>query len=517
MDFFAYFIACFTPIKMALMIGGAIGGILLGAAPGLSPTMAVALLVPFTFHMQPADGLILLGAVYTAAVAGGSITAILINIPGAPSNIATMFDGHPMARKGKAEKALYLSFLSSGVGGLIGVAALILFTPPIARMAMEFGPAELFWLAVFGITVIAGLSSGTVVKGLYAGAFGLLLSCIGENPVYGVERFVFTDLLTGGISIIPALIGLFAIPQIFTLVETLDQKLEKQSFTASKGMLKEALLDVLRTPKEWIMGSVVGAIIGAIPGAGGQVAGLIAYDQSRKMSKTPEAYGTGIPEGVISVESSNNATVGPALIPLLTMGIPGSPTAAVLLGGLLIHGLFPGPELFTRHADVAYTFIASMVVAQIAMVVFGILISRYSHYVMNVPNLFMVASVTVLCVYGSYSVQNSMDDVFIMFGLGLAMYLCSKNSFSPAPVVLGLILGPLAEDNFSRGKIIAQTGDGLAGYFLTGWVNAIVIGLCLISIGWSVYSEYKMSRANGGGSASRGTQDSNGAVTASQA
>jgi putative tricarboxylic transport membrane protein len=494
MDFITYFFACLTPIKIALMVGGAIGGILLGAAPGLSPTMAVALLVPFTFHMDPTDGLILLGAVYTAAVAGGSITAILINIPGAPANIATMFDGHAMAKNGKAEKALYLSFLSSGVGGLFGVTVLILFTPPIARMAMEFGPAELFWLAIFGVTVIAGLSSGTVVKGLYAGAFGLLISCIGENPVYGAERFVFSDKLTGGIAIIPALIGLFAIPQIFTLVETLGQSLQRETFKAQKGVLREAFRDILRHPREWLMGSTVGSFIGAIPGAGGQVAGLIAYDQAKKMSKYPERFGTGIPEGLISVESSNNATVGPAMIPLLTMGIPGSPTAAVLMGGLLIHGLFPGPELFTKHADVAYTFIASMIVAQIAMVVFGIMISRYSHIVMNIPNIFMVAAVTILCVYGSYSVQNSMDDVIIMFSLGLMMYLCSRNSFSPAPVVLGLILGPLAEDNFSRGKIIAQTDQGLAGYFLTGGVNMVVIALCLISVGWSVYSEYKLSR-----------------------
>ncbi|MDP3430661.1 MAG: tripartite tricarboxylate transporter permease, partial [Desulfomicrobium sp.] len=421
MDFITYFFACLTPIKIALMVGGAIGGILLGAAPGLSPTMAVALLVPFTFHMDPTDGLILLGAVYTAAVAGGSITAILINIPGAPANIATMFDGHAMAKNGNAEKALYLAFLSSGVGGLFGVTVLILFTPPIARMAMEFGPAELFWLAIFGVTVIAGLSSGTVVKGLYAGAFGLLISCIGENPVYGAERFVFSDKLTGGIAIIPALIGLFAIPQIFTLVETLGQSLQRETFKAQKGVLREAFRDILRHPREWLMGSTVGSFIGAIPGAGGQVAGLIAYDQAKKMSKYPERFGTGIPEGLISVESSNNATVGPAMIPLLTMGIPGSPTAAVLMGGLLIHGLFPGPELFTKHADVAYTFIASMIVAQIAMVVFGIMISRYSHIVMNIPNIFMVAAVTVLCVYGSYSVQNSMDDVIIMFSLGLIM------------------------------------------------------------------------------------------------
>jgi len=492
-DFLGYFIACFTPLKILLMIGGTIGGIFLGAAPGLSPTMAVALLVPFTFYMQPTDGLVLLGAVYTATVAGGAITAILINIPGAPANIATMFDGHPMALKGKAEKALYLAFLSSLVGGLFGVAVLILFTPPVARMAMEFGPSELFWMAIFGVSVIAGLSSGTVVKGLYGGAFGMLISCIGENPVYGVERFVFADMLTGGISIIPALIGLFAVPQVFTLVETMGQVIDKRTFKAQKGVLKEAIIETCRHYKQLILGSVVGTIIGAIPGAGGSVAGLIAYDQNRKISKNPELLGTGVSEGVIAVESSNNSMVGPSLIPLLTMGIPGSPTAAVLMGGLLIHGLFPGPELFTKYADVTYTFITSMIVAQFAMGIFGIIISRYSHLVMNVSNLAMCVSVTVLAVFGSYSVQNSMDDVFIMFCLGLLMYLGSKRSFSAAPVVLGLILGPLAEDNFSRGKIIALSGDGLFDYFCLGNVNLVIIGLCLLSIGWSIYGEIKMA------------------------
>ncbi len=495
MDVMTYLFACFTPLKIVLMIGGTIGGILLGATPGLSPTMAVALLIPFTFHMAPADGLILLGSVYSAAVAGGCITAILINIPGAPANIASMFDGHVMAKKGNAEKALYLSFLSSGLGGLIGVAVLILFTPPIARMAMEFGPSELFWLAIFGVTVIAGLSSGSVVKGLYAGTVGLLLSCIGENLVYGVERFVFSEKLTGGISIIPALIGLFAIPQILTLVESIGQDVPHTTFKRQKGTLRDALNDILHLPKEWIMGSAVGSFIGAIPGAGGQVAGLIAYDQSKKMSRQAEKFGTGISEGIISVESANNATVGPAMIPLLTMGIPGSPTAAVLLGGLLIHGLFPGPDLFIQHGDVVYTFIASLLVAQIAMMIFGIMIARYSHIVMNIPNSIMVAAVTVLCVYGSYSVQNIMDDVIIMFCLGILMYLGSR-SFSPAPVVLGLILGPLAEDNFSRGKIIAQTGDGMVSYFLTGGVNMVVIALCIVSIGWSIFGEFKLRRKN---------------------
>jgi len=490
-EFLQYFPLALTFTNLLTLVLGVVGGLILGATPGLSPTMAVALLVPFTFHMDPATGLILLGAVYTATVAGGAISAILINIPGAPANIATLLDGHPMAQQGKSQTALYICFISSLIGGLFGMLIMILFTPPLAKIALKFGPSEMFWIAIFGISVMAGLSSGSIAKGLIGGMFGLLISTIGYSPLLGVPRFVFHDVLTGGIAIVPALIGLFAIPQVFSLAEKLDLHIERPVYKPEKGILLKTFIQNVKMVKALGIGSVVGSIIGIIPGAGGQVSGLIAYDQMRKFSKNPESFGKGNPEGVAAAESANNAMVGPSLIPLLTLSIPGSPTAAVLLGGLLIHGLFPGPDLFLSNASVTYTFIASLVLAQLAMCVFGLTMSRYSYMVMSVPNLYMIAAVSVLAVYGTYSVQNSFDDVIVMFSLGTLMYIGNKFGFSAAPVVLGIILGPIAEDNFLKGKLIADTDVGAFAYFFTGPMNIIIILLCVASIGYSIYGEIR--------------------------
>ncbi len=493
-EFLHYFPQALTPINLLVLILGTLGGLFLGATPGLSPTMAVALLVPFTFHMDSATGLILLGAVYTSTVAGGAISAILINIPGAPANIATLLDGYPMALQGHSQRALYICFISSLVGGLFGMLIMILFTPPLARVAIQFGPSELFWTAIFGITVMAGLASGSIFKGLIGGMFGLLISIIGYSPVLGVPRFVFTDVLTGGVAIVPALIGLFAVPQVFSLMEELYAETKKVDYRPKRGVLLKTIVENLKMTKALCIGSVVGTIIGIIPGAGGQVAGLIAYDQTRKFSKDPTLFGKGNPEGVAAAESANNAMVGPSLIPLLTLSVPGSPTAAVLLGGLLIHGLFPGPDLFQSHADVTYTFIASLVLAQFAMCIFGIMMSRYSYSVMRVPKLQMMAAVTVLAVFGTYSVQNSFDDVIVMFVLGTLMYIGRKVGFSPAPVVLGIILGSIAEDNYLKGKMIADTDVGMFTYFFTGGINMIIILLCAGSIAYSIFSEIRAHR-----------------------
>lgn len=480
--------------NIAIIVVGTMGGLILGASPGLSPTMAVALLVPFTFYMDPASGLILLGAVYTGTVAGGAISAVLIRIPGAPANIATLLDGNPMAKKGQSQKALYVCFISSFIGGIFGTLVMIGLTPPLAEIALKFGPSEMFWVAMFGVTVMASLAPGSVIKGLLAGLFGLLLSTVGYSPLLGVPRFVFIDALTGGINIVAALIGLFAIPQVFELIETMHVKGEVLKHRPQKGIFWKTFYETIKMVKTQLIGCVVGTIIGIIPGAGGQVAGLVSYDQVRKFSRNPERFGTGIPEGVAASESANNAMVGPSLIPLLTLGVPGSPTAAVLLGGLLINGLFPGPDLFRDHANVAYTFMAGLFLAQIAMFILGSIMSRYSHWVMNVPNVYMAATVTALAVYGTYTIQNSMYDVYVMFGLGTLMYIGQKAGFSAAPVVLGVILGSIAENNYLKGMLIANTGEGPWKYFFTGWINLIVIILCLISIGYSAYGEWRMAR-----------------------
>ncbi|MDL2307667.1 tripartite tricarboxylate transporter permease [Desulfovibrio sp. OttesenSCG-928-C06] len=496
MEMLSYFGDIFTFQNLLILLLGSIGGIFFGAMPGLSPTMAVALLVPFTFYMDAASGLLLLGAVYTSAVAGGAITAILINIPGAPASIATMFDGAPMAKQGRGQQALYVAFFGSLIGGLVGVIALLFFTPPLAALAMEFGPAELFWVTVFGITVIAGLSGGMLIKGLFGGILGMLISCIGESPMLGEPRFVVHDVFISGIAIVPALIGLFAIPQILTLVEEVNITATKTKYSPQPGVLGKTIKMFLKWPKTVALGSILGTIIGIIPGAGGQVAGLISYDQVKKTSKNPQCFGEGNPEGVAASEVANSSTVGAAMIPLLTLGIPGSPTAAVLLGGLLIHGLFPGPDLFdpNKYANVTYTFIGGMFLAQFFMCGIGFFFSRYSHSIMNISNLMMAGAVTVLAVFGTYCVSNSVDDVVIMFLLGLGMYIGSKFGFPSAPVVLGIILGPIAEENFLRGKLIAETDVGVFNYFFTGNMNIVLIALCVFSIGWGLYSEIKAWR-----------------------
>lgn len=494
MEFLNYFGNVFTVYHMSLLIGGTFVGLILGALPGLSPTMAVALMIPFTFHMEPAAGLILLGAMYTSTVAGGAISAILVNVPGAPANIATAMDGHQLASKGRAAEALYYCFTSSFIGGLIGIFVLIFFTPPLAKLALKFGPTELFWIAILGITVIGTIGSKSVVKGLLSGLFGIALSTIGANPMLGEDRFVYNEHLESGIHIVAALIGLFAIPQVLTLIEQSRQDKNSAVHALGESKLVRSVVYNLGRIKALTIGSLIGVVVGIIPGAGGQIAGLVAYDQAKKLSKNPDRFGKGEPDGVIAAESANNAMVGPSLVPLLTLSIPGSPTAAVLLGGLLIHGLFPGPDLFTVHAEVTWTFIDSLIIAQFCMLILGLLLSRHSGWIMKVPSHFMAATIFILAVFGTYSIQSSYSDVIIMAALGVGMFLASKLGFSPAPVVLGIILGPIAEDNFLQGKLIGDAGDGVITYFTSGVLNISMIILVVASIGYSAYSESKTRR-----------------------
>lgn len=494
MEFLEHFGAVFTPVAMLLMVGGTIGGLLLGATPGLSPTMAVALLIPFTFQMSAVNGLILLGAVYTATVAGGAVSAILLRIPGAPANIATTLDGYPLAQRGEGMRALQISFLSSGVGGVIGVLVLIFLTPVLAEWALLFGPSHLFWLALLGVTIIGSLDSSSVTKGLLSGCLGLWLATVGYDDIQGVERFVFADPLTGGINVIAALIGLFAIPQVLEMFENGRTPRDISVHQIKPNRLADAVREVLRHPRALAVGTTVGTFIGLIPGVGGQIAGLVAYDQTKKFSPDRDKFGTGHVEGIVAAESANNAMVGPSLVPLLTLGIPGSPTAAVLLGGLLIHGIFPGSDLFDNHPEVAWVFINSMLIGQILMVVFGLYIARAAASVAKVPSAVMAGAVLVLALFGSYSVQQSYGDVMVMMGLGVGMYFLQKFGFSAAPLVLGLILGPIAETNYLQGRLIAGAGDGMVSYFMTGTLNLFLVALCIASIVYAVFMEVR-SRA----------------------
>jgi putative tricarboxylic transport membrane protein len=490
MEFIYYFGEVFTPISMLLLIGGTIGGLILGATPGLSPTMAVALLIPFTFHLTAVHGLILLGAAYTSTVAGGAVSAILLKIPGAPANIATTLDGHKMAQKGDGAKALQLSFISSLIGGVFGVILLIFLTPVLAQWALAFGPSHLFWLAILGVTVIGSLDSNSVVKGLLSGCIGMWLATIGFDDMLGVKRFVFHPSLGGGVNIIPALIGLFAIPQVITMFAKGRFDTSVEQIKVKKHPIGAAIKEVLSRKMALVVGTITGSIIGLIPGVGGQIAGLVAYDQTRKLSPERAKFGTGHSEGVIAAEAANNAMVGPSLVPLLTLSIPGSPTAAVLLGGLLIHGIFPGTDLFENHPDVVWPFINSMLIGQVLMCVFGIYIASFAARVSQVPQSVMAATVLGLAVFGSYAVQQTMGDVYVMAVLGFMMYFLERFGFTAAPLVLGLILGPIAESNFVQGSMIANAQNGAFTYFFTGGLNMLLIAVAIVSIAYSAWSEF---------------------------
>lgn len=486
----------FAPINLLVLAAGVLGGIIVGALPGLTPTMGVAILVPFTFGMSPEAGLILLGGVYCGSVYAGAVTAILFNIPGAPANIATLFDGFPMANAGKGKQAIYYATTASLIGGWVGMLALLLFSPPLAAISLEFGPAEIFWVAIFGVTIIASLSVGSMIKGLIGGAIGLLMSTAGVDSVQGVERYVFgSQTLLGGIDIVAGLIGLFALSQVLVYFEQIftqgsDTIVQRQS---EKGMLFKTVVDTLRRVRPLTIGSVVGTIIGIIPGAGGQVSALTAYNEAKRWAPAKErkTFGKGNPDGVISCEAANNAMAGGSLVPLFTLGIPGSPTAAVLLGGLMIHGLFPGYQLFTEHAKVTYTFMFAMILAQFVMFWMGVGITRYIARILSVPKYYLGPAIVALCVIGAFATRNSMGDVYVMTVLGILMYLGMKFGFSPAAVVLGLILGDIAENGFLLGARIGAATGSVARYFLTQPICLIVMFLVAISIAFSLYLEYK--------------------------
>ncbi|MGB7335611.1 MAG: tripartite tricarboxylate transporter permease, partial [Salaquimonas sp.] len=323
---------------------------------------------------------------------------------------------------------------------------------------------------------------------LLSGCIGLWLSMIGYDDIQGAQRFIFADALTGGINIISALIGIFAIPQVIEMFAKGRMIASISSMEVEKQSIAASFKETMTYKKALAIGTVCGSVIGLIPGVGGQIAGLLAYDQSKKFSKDKDKFGTGHPEGVIAAESANNAMVGPSLVPLLTLSIPGSPTAAVLLGGLLIHGIFPGTDLFDNHPEVAWTFINSMLIGQILMVIFGIYIASYAAKVAKIPTPIMASAVMVLALFGSYSIQQSFGDVQIMLCLGFGMYFLEKFGFSAAPLVLGLILGPIAEANFTQGSMIANATDGVVPYFFTGTLNLFLIALVIASVAYSFWA-----------------------------
>ncbi|WP_017378842.1 tripartite tricarboxylate transporter permease [Paenisporosarcina sp. TG-14] len=456
-------------------------GIIVGTLPGLSATMGVALLVPITFGMNPATGLLALGALYIGAMFGGANSAILLNTPGTPAAVATTFDGYPLNLKGQADRALIAALVASVVGGIVGTLALLFLSAPLANFALGFGPSEYFWLAIFGLTIIGGLAGKSIIKGLIGGCFGLLIALIGMDPVTGYPRFTFGSVsLIEGITLLPAMIGFFSIPQVITMLEQKEKYIA--NYKERKGIYKKTIIETLKKPVVLLRSSIIGTIIGILPGAGGNVAGFVAYNESKRFSKTPNEFGKGHIDGLITSESANSSTVGASLVPLLTLGIPGSPVAAVLMGGLLIHGLTPGSKLFIESSDIVYTFMMGLLVSNLLLLIIGLIGTRLIVKTLKIPVHYLAPIIAVLAVIGAYSIRNSLLDVIVMMACGVLGYFLLKVDILPGPIVLGLVLGVIAENGFVQASLISQTGTSMFTMFFTSTISIILMILTALSL-----------------------------------
>jgi putative tricarboxylic transport membrane protein len=459
---------------------GVLWGILGGALPGISPSIAMALLLPLTYSLEPVTAIVLLASTYVGAEYGGSIPAILIRTPGTNSASATVLDGYEMARQGRAGEALGISLIAGLVGGLFGLVVLVVATKPLAMVALAFTPPAYFALGMLGISVIASLSGGSLLKGLLAAALGLIFAMVGSDPVSGVPRFTFgePDLLAG-IKPLLVMVGLFAITEM--LMQISEPPWAKAS--AENARLKLPNLAMMkRLFRPTAIGSVIGTVEGVTPGAGGTVAAFMAYSEAKRWSKHPEEFGKGSPEAVAAPEAANNVVTATALVPLLSLGIPGSNSAAVLLGGFLVHGLQPGPMLFEKAGDVVYGLYGGLLVANIAMVLIGLVILTPCIWLVNRPKPWMIAFIMALALSGVYSVHQSMFEIGLVLGIGVLGYILRYCKVPLLPMVLGVVLGFMIESNYRR-SLLLSGGD--LSIFVT---DKVALGLLVLALLLTVYS-----------------------------
>lgn len=489
-----------TPYHLLVCAVGIAIGIIVGVLPGISSTTATALLIPMTFAMEPATGLVLLGAIWTAAIYGGSGATCLLNIPGTPSSIATSFDGYPMTRKGEGERAMTIALLASVFGGLFGVLVLLFAFAPLARLSVKIGAPEYFWLCIFGLSTIASLSKGNALKGLLGACIGLMIGTIGLDPIIGIPRFTFgIPAMIEGIQLVPALIGIFAVGQVLHLTQQgsgviAEYRRTPRLFSTVLGSLaRSAKVNLLRS-------SIIGTLIGMLPGAGGPVASLISYNEAKRWDRNPGRFGTGASDGIVASEAANNAVIGSSLVPMMGLGIPGCPTAAIVLGGLLIHGIIPGSRMLTDAADVAYTFIMSLVVANILLLFIGFLMLRVTANLLRVPTRWIIPMVLVMATIGTYSLHNSMVDVYVMIVCGVGAYLLTRVGVGTGPMALGLVLGPFIEDALNISLQFAQARGSYFEVFFMRPMSLVFISLTLLALLMPIYQarSWKKKQIAGG-------------------
>lgn len=465
---------------------GVVWGIFGGALPGISPSIAMALLLPFTYSMDPIPAVVLLAAVYVGAEYGGSIPAILIRTPGTNSAMATTLDGYEMNRQGRGGEALGISLVSGLVGGLFGLVVLALFTEPLARVALAFTPPAYFALGILGLSVVASLSGGSLVKGMIAALAGLMIATVGTDPVSGVSRFTFgAPELLGGIRPILIMVGLFAVSELLIQVsepdwakaDARDTRLKLPNWATWKRMIRPHSI-----------GAVIGTIEGVTPGAGGTIAAFMSYNEAKRWSKHPEEFGRGSVEGVAAPEAANNVVTATALVPLLSLGIPGSNSAAILLGGFLIHGLQPGPMLFERSPEVVYGLYGGLLVANIAMLLVGLVILSPCLWLVNRPKPYLIAFILALVVSGIYSIEQSFFDVGITLAAGVLGYGMRWLGLPFLPMVLGVVLGYLVESNYRR-SLVLSGGDHLI--FLQDKVSLALLLAALLLALYSLLRDWR--------------------------
>ena len=488
----AFFNAVLSVPTLWLLVAafaGVIWGILGGALPGISPSIAMALLLPFTVGMAPATAIVLLASVYVGAEYGGSIPAILIRTPGTNSASATVLDGYEMARQGKAGEALGISLISGLYGGLFGLAVLVLATESLARIALAFTPAAYFSLGILGLSVIAGLSGGSLLRGVIAACIGLMLAFVGSDPVSGVPRFTFesADLLAG-IKPILIMVGLFAVTEM--LVQIGEPAWAKAVKSEARLKLPNWAMSK-RLAKPQAIGAVIGTVEGVTPGAGGTIAAFMAYSEAKRWSKHPEEFGKGSPEGVAAPEAANNVVTATALVPLLSLGIPGSNSAAILLGGFLIHGLQPGPMLFQKAPEIVWSLYGGLFFANIAMLLIGLVILSPCIWLVNRPKPYLMAIILALVMTGVYAMHQSIFEIGMVLAVGVLGYGMRLLKIPVLPLVLGLVLGSLVESNYRRSLLISS---GEHSIFVTDPISLVLLLLSAaltLYTGWKEFSDRK--------------------------
>jgi putative tricarboxylic transport membrane protein len=442
----------------ALFIGVAIGTIA-GAIPGMSATMAVALTLPFTFSMQPIIAILLLLGVYKGGIFGGCIPAILIKTPGTPASSATVLDGYPLAEKGQAGKALGMALWASCTADLISNLSLILFAGWLASFALNFGPPEFFTLMLFSLTIIAGVSGKSLLRGALSAMLGLLLATIGLDLVYGTNRFTLGDPnMMGGLNFIAVLIGLFAIPEVLSMVW--DPKPHKAQ-TRSLGDNKVNFGEYKRCFKSIVRGSFIGVFLGSIPGIGAAPSAFLSYSEARRKSPNRDNFGKGELEGVAASEAGNNGVAGATLIPLLALGVPGDVITAIIIGAFMVHGLQPGPMMFILNVDIIYGLFIGLIVSSVFLFFIGSIAIRGFKYVADIPRGVLFPGVLVLCVYGVFAVNNNIFDVGVMFVMGWVGFVMLRNDIPAAPFLIAFILGPLLEDNFRQAMLMSGSSPAI--------------------------------------------------------